>query len=90
MRIDIIKINSSIQKKIYEKHNISAEEVELVLKEGNPIFKRVGGNQIMAIGLYERYVTIFFTYNPKRKQATITTAYQSDRKQVKYCKRIRR
>lgn len=90
MKIDIIRIDPQIQRKIYEKHNILAEEIELVLKENKPIFKKVGGNQIMAIGLYNRYITIFFKYNPKRKQATITTAYPSDKKQTKYYKKTRR
>lgn len=90
MKIDIIRIDPYIQRKIYEKHNILAEEIELVLKENKPIFKKVGGNQIMAIGLYNRYITIFFKYNLKRKQATIMTAYPSDKKQIKYYKKTRR
>lgn len=90
MRIDIVRIDPSVQKKIYEKHNILSEEIMLALKENYPIFKKVGGNQIMAIGLYNRYVTIFFHYNEKRKQATITTAYPSDKKQIKYYKKIRK
>jgi len=90
MKIDIIRIDSQIQKKIYEKHNILAEEVELVLKENKPIFKKIGSNQIRAIGLYNRYITIFFRYNQKRKQATITTAYPSNKKQIRYYKKIRK
>lgn len=90
MRIDIIRIDPQIQRKVYEKHNILAEEIELVLRENKPIFKKVGGNQIVAIGLYNRYITIFFRYNTKRKQATITTAYPSDKKQIAYYKRRRK
>lgn len=90
MKIDIIRINPEVQKKIYEKHNILTEEMTLVLKEGNPILKKTGGNQIIAIGLYNRYITIFFRYNQKRKQATITTAYPSDKKQIKYYKKVRK
>ena len=90
MRIDIISIDPLVQKKIYEKHNILSEEIILVLKENNPIFKKVGGNQIMAIGVYNRYITIFFRYNAKRKQAAITTAYPSDKKQIKYYKKVKK
>lgn len=89
MRIDIVRINPLVQKKIYDKHNILSEEIFLVLKENQPIFKKAGGNQIMAIGLYNRYITIFFRYDPNRKQATITTAYPSDKKQVKYYKKTK-
>lgn len=88
MRIDIIRIEPIIKEKIYNKHNILSEEIILILKENKPIFKKVGGNQIMAIGLYNSYITIFFTYNQKRKQATITTAYHSDKKQIKYYKKL--
>ncbi|MBI2652467.1 hypothetical protein HYX00_03285 [Candidatus Woesearchaeota archaeon] len=90
MRIDIIRIDPIIQKKIYEKHSILAEEIILILKENEPIFKKAGSNQIMAIGLYNRYITIFFRYNPKIKQATIATAYTSDKKQIKYYKKVRK
>ena len=90
MRIEIIGISPLVQRKIYEKHNILSEEILLVLKENKPIFKKVGGNQIVAIGLCNRYITIFFYYNPKRKQATITTAHPSDRKQIKHYKKVRK
>ncbi|MAG07868.1 hypothetical protein CMO89_00165 [Candidatus Woesearchaeota archaeon] len=89
MKFDIIRIDPLTERKIYEKHNILTKEIILVLKENRPIFKKVGGDQIIAIGLYNRYITIFFRYNPKKKQATITTAYPSDKKQIKYYKKIR-
>jgi len=89
MRINTIRIDPLIERKLYEKHHVFAEEVELVLREGKPIFKRVGAEQLCAIGLYNRYITIFFTYSAKTKQATITTAYPSDRKQIQYYKRVR-
>ena len=89
MRISIIRIDPMVQRKIYDKHSIMAEEIELVLREGRPIFKRVGGDQLCAIGVYNRYITIFFTYSERRKQATITTAYPSDKTQVRYYKKVR-
>lgn len=88
MRIGIISISPVVQKKLYEKHSILAKEIILVLKEDKPIFKKVGGNQIMAIGLYNRHITIFFDYNQKRKQAIIKSAYPSDKKQIKYYRKV--
>ena len=88
MKINIIGISPQTQKKIYEKHSILAEEIRLILKDDKPIFKKAGGNQIIALGLYNRYLTIFFKYSSKRKQAIITTAYPSDKKHIKYYKRI--
>ena len=90
MRIDIIRISPYVLRKLYEKHNILAEEIRQVLEKNEPIFKKVGGNQYVAIGRYYKYLTIFFTYDEKTKQATITTAYASDKKQVRYYKRLRR
>jgi hypothetical protein len=90
MRIEVIRLDPKTQLKIYDKHNILAEEIELVLKENKLIFKRAGAGQIIAIGLYNRYITIFFRYNLKKKQATITTAYPSDKKQTRYYKKHRK
>lgn len=89
MRINIVRINPDVQKKLYEKHNVLSDEIRKVLEENEPIFKKVGGNQYVAIGRYYRYLTIFFTYDKKRKQATITTTYVSDKRQIRYYKRIR-
>lgn len=85
-----MKIEPQIVVKIYEKHSVSSEEVEGVLKENKTIFKKVAANQYLAIGLGERYLTIFFEYNNKTKEANITTAYLSSRKQIKSYKRSTR
>ena len=90
MIIKIIRIDEDIKEKIYKKHNILAEEIELILKENKPIFNKVGGDQYRATGLYNRYITIYFEYNKIVKQAIITTAYPSDNKQIKYYKMIRK
>ncbi len=90
MFIKAVKIDTRIIVKIYEKHFVLSDEIEKVLKEGKPIFKRVGGNQYLAIGLVERYLTIFFTYNNKTKGVTITTAYPSSKKQIKSYKKLTR
>ena len=88
MKVEIISLNAETQIKVYEKHNIKAEEIEQVLKGDKPIFRKEGGNQYQAVGVYNRYITIFFEYDPKTKQATIRTAYPSSKKQIKYYKKI--
>lgn len=88
MRINIIRLNAETQIKVYEKHNINAEEIEQILKDDKPIFRKEGGNQYRAIGVYNRYITIFFEYDQKTKQATITTAYPSNKKQIKHYKKV--
>ena len=84
MIIKAIKIMPEIATKIYEKHDVQQAEIEDVLKNDNPRFWRVGGNQYVAIGLSKsRYVTIFFEYDDKTKEAEITTAYPSSKGQIK-------
>lgn len=86
--IKALKIEPATITKIYEKHSVLSEEIERVLEEGKPAFKKVGGSQYLAIGLWNRYLTIFFEYNSKTKEATITTAYPSSRKQIKTYKKL--
>lgn len=89
MDIRAIKIEPSTVIKIFEKHNVLQEEVYQVLKEDKPEFRRVGGEQYIVIGLSKsRYVTLFFIYNEATKEAEITTAYPSDKKQIKTYKRL--
>ena len=89
MRIEGIGIEVEIKKKIYEEHNILKKEIEYVLKEDEAIFRKTSSNQYEAIGLYNRYITIYFRYDKKVKQATITTAYPSSKKQIKHYKKTR-
>ena len=90
MIIKAVKIEPNVVIKIYEKHSVLCEEIENVLVNGKPIFKKVGGDQYVAIGLKDRYLVIFFEYNPKTKEASITTAYPASRKQIKTYKKLRR
>lgn len=89
MRIDIVRIEPEATLKIFNKHGLRSEEVEKMFMEGNPVYKKVGGNQYAAIGKIDQFITVFFTYEQKRKQATITTAYPSDKKQIRSYKKIR-
>ena len=90
MLIKAAKIEPAVVVKIYEKHSVSSEEIEMVLMEDKPVFKKVGGNQYVAVGLWDRYLTIFFEYNSNAKEAVVTTAYPSSKKQIKSYKRLAR
>lgn len=87
VRIEAIVIEPIIAIKIYKKHRVTTKEIRLVLKENAPIFRKVGAKHYMAIGLFHRYLTIFFTYDSKLKTAYIQTAYPSARWQIKLYKR---
>ena len=87
MMIRAIKIRPEVVIKIFEEHNVMQEEIEDVLKNDKPKFRKVGGNQYVAIGLSRnRYITIFFRYD--QKEAEITTTYPSDKGQIKSYKRM--
>ncbi|MDD9953423.1 MAG: hypothetical protein OXR66_03740 [Candidatus Woesearchaeota archaeon] len=85
MKIDHVRIEPHILEKVEKKHGISAAEIVSVLHYDAPIFKKVGGRQLVAIGCAARFVTIFFTL--RKRKAQITTAYPSDKKQIKHYKR---
>ena len=88
MIIKAFKIDPEVTTKIFSKHNVLQEEIYNVLKNDQPKFKRVGGSQYVAIGLSRsRYVTIFFEYDEKTKEANITTAYSSSNNQIKSYKK---
>ncbi len=90
MIIEVIKIEPATAVKIFEKHNVLQEEVYYALKEGSPMFKKVGGDQYIAIGLSEsRHITIYFSYDEKTKEAEIKTAYASSKKQIKAYKKTK-
>ncbi len=90
MIIRAIKIEPETAIKIFEKHNVLEEEIYDALKNDKPKFKKVGGNQYLTIGFgRSRYLTIFFKYGEKTKEAEITTAYPSDKGQIKSYKRMK-
>ena len=87
--IKAFKIDPDIAVKIFVKHNVLQHEIYDVLKNDAPIFRKVGGDQYVAIGTSRnRYVTIFFCYNNDSKEAEITTAYPASSKQIKYYKKV--
>ena len=90
MFVKAVKIEPITGIKIYEKHSVLSDEIERVLKDNKSIFKKVAGSQYLAMGLADRYLTIFFEYNNKTKEANVATAYPSSRKQIKSYKRLTR
>lgn len=90
MLIKSIVIDSEIEMKIFEKHSVLPREIKRVLEENRPLFKKVGGKQYLAIGLMERYLTIFFQYDSIKKEAIIVTAYPSSKVQIKSYKKLRK
>ena len=85
-----MKIEPETLVKIYEKHSVLSEEIEDVLVNGKPLFRKVGGDQYVAIGLRDRYLVVFFKYDQEIKEALITTAYPASRRQIKAYKKLRR
>ena len=85
-----VRIRQEVVAKIYEKHSVLPDEVEKALMEDKPVYKKVGGNQYVAIGVADRYLTIFYTYSARTKTAEIATAYPSSRRQVKSYKKLSR
>ena len=88
MIIRAIKIEPETAIKIFDKHNVLQEEIYDVLKNDKPKFKKAGGGQYIAIGSSRnRYLTIFFRLDGN--EAEITTAYPSDKGQIKSYKKTR-
>lgn len=83
--IKAVKIEPKTKYKIYEKHRVTQEEIENTLLD-KPKIRKVK-NVYIAIGIWRRYLTIFFAYNKKHKEASILTGYPSSNWQIKMYKR---
>ena len=83
-----MNIDSDVAMKIYEKHSVMPEEIKKVLIEDKAIFKKVGSKQYIAVGIWNRYLTMFFSYEDKSKEASITTAYHSSMRQIRSYRRM--
>ncbi len=91
MIIKAFKVSPETTIKIFKKHNVLQEEIYGVFECDDPIYRKVGGDQYIAIGVGKsKYITIFFYYNVKTKEAEITTAYPSDKAQIKFYKNQKR
>ena len=84
MKIINILIEGNIKEKILSKHNVEATEIKQVIFS-NPLILKVRKNRYMAMGHYQRYLTIIFEiYN---NIAFVITAYPSSEAQVKLYKK---
>ncbi len=90
MLIKGIVIDPETERKIFEKHSVLPKEVRNILMGSKSLFRKVGGNQYVAIGLAERYLTVFFQYNDPEKEARVTTAYPSSIQIKSYKRKIKK
>lgn len=87
MIIKAVKISFETKIKIFNKHGITMEEIENVLLEGKPYFAKTKLGRYIALGKWNRYITIAFDYSEINKEAEIITAYPSSRWQIKLFRR---
>lgn len=87
MIVEKVKILLTAKIKIYEKHGITMEEIKNTLFEGRPFFSRAKDGRYIALGKFNRHITIVFNYNEAHKEADIITAYPSSDWQIKLYKR---
>ncbi len=87
MIIKAVKISLKTKIKIYDKHRITMEEMQNTLLKNKPYFSKTRLGRYVALGKWNRYLTIIFEYNKKHKEAEIITAYPSSRWQIKLYKR---
>ncbi len=83
MMIEVVKISLQTKIKIYDKHGVTIEEIETMLLDNRPYYARTKDGIYLAIGQWNRHLTIIFNYNQRHKEATIITAYPSSAWQIK-------
>lgn len=59
MRILDILIEDKIKEKIFNKHNVKSSEIKQIMLN-DPYVAKSGKNRYMAIGYYQRFLTIIF------------------------------
>ncbi len=79
MRIEYIIIEKRIAEKILDKHTVEAAEIKAVLLR-NPLIVKSKYKRYMAVGYYQRYLTVIFEY--EEKQVKVITAYPSSEAQI--------
>lgn len=83
MKISKILIEDKTKEKILYKHNIRAVEIEHTFLN-KPVFLKTKENRYMAIGNYQRFITVIFEM--LKDTAFIITAYPSSEAQRKLYK----
>ena len=87
MKISKILIEDKIKEKILYKHKIQASEIKNMLYN-TPIILKSKENRYMAIGNYQRFITVIFEI--VKDTAFIITAYPSSDEQRKLYKHKKR
>ena len=87
MKISDVLIEDKVKEKILDKHNIKASEIKQVML-GNPYVLKARENRYMALGYYQRFITIIFEM--VKNTAFIVTAYPSSEAQTKLYKSRRK
>lgn len=85
MIIKEVQIDKKVKYKIYKQHGIIFNEIENTLLSSKLYVRKTKYNKYMAIGKYNRYITMIFVY--KNGIADIITAYPSAKWQIKLFKR---
>jgi len=83
MRFDNIIIEDKIKEKILSKHNVEAREIINVLL-GRHLILKTKMERYIAIGYYQRYLTLIF--EKKWKNTNIVTAYHRQRLKLSFIK----
>ena len=89
MIINEVSIRNPIKKKLRFKHGINEEEINEVLLNNKPIFKKSRG-LYLSIGFKQKYLTIIFSYDKLNKMANIITAYPSSKWQINLYKEMKK
>jgi len=89
MIINAVSIRNPIKKKLRFKHGINEEEINKILLNNKPVFKKSRG-LYLSIGFKQRYLTIIFGYNKINKIADIITAYPSSKWQINLYKKMKK
>jgi len=84
MKITGILIEDKIKDKIISRHNVEADEIKQVIFT-NPLVLKSKENRYLAIGHYQRYLTVIFEMH--KNIAFIITAYPSTEVQIKLHKK---
>ncbi|MBI2672303.1 hypothetical protein HYX16_05195 [Candidatus Woesearchaeota archaeon] len=87
MIINAVKISIKAKIKIHHKHGITMDEIEKSLLQNKSYFAKAKDGRFVAIGKWNRCITVIFDYAEKYKEATIITAYPSSKWQIKLFKR---
>lgn len=84
MRISNILIEDNIKEKILSKHNVKASEIKKLIFS-NPLILKGRQNKYIAIGHYQKYLTVIFEVY--KNTAFIVTAYPSSDAQIRLYKK---